>query len=62
MCDDKVSSLQKTVQSVATKVPKIVIQRAEEIFPALKEIMVSLMRFRPQKIILRSFCLILHLQ
>jgi hypothetical protein len=49
MCDDQVSSLKKTLQSVAAGVPKIVVQRAEEIFPALKEIMVTVLCFCPQK-------------
>jgi hypothetical protein len=49
MCDDQVSSLQKTLQSVAKKVPKIIIQRAEKIFPALKEIMVSVHASVPRK-------------
>jgi hypothetical protein len=59
MCDDQVSSLQKILQSFGTKVPKIVVQRAEEIFPSLKEMMVSLL-FCPQKIILQSSCMHLH--
>jgi hypothetical protein len=58
MCDDQVSSLQQnTLQSVATGVPKIMVQRAEGMFPALKNIMVSVFCLYPQKRILRSCCL-----
>ncbi|XP_033606779.1 uncharacterized protein LOC111862997 isoform X4 [Cryptotermes secundus] len=39
MCDDQVSGSQKILQSVAAGVPKIVVQRAEEIFPAVKQMM-----------------------
>ncbi|PNF36702.1 hypothetical protein B7P43_G13310, partial [Cryptotermes secundus] len=42
MCDDQVSGLQKTQQSIATRLPKIVLQKAEEIFPSLKGIMICL--------------------
>jgi hypothetical protein len=35
------SDLVKTLQSMATRVPKIILQRAEEMYPALKEGMVS---------------------
>lgn len=41
MCDEQVLSVQNSPVSVAAKVPKIVLQRAEEIFPACKELLVS---------------------
>jgi hypothetical protein len=41
MCDEGVLNLQKTLQSLGTKVPKIIVQRVDEIFPSLKESMVS---------------------
>jgi hypothetical protein len=41
MSDREVSHLHKLQRSHKTKVPKIVLKRAEEIFPALKESMVS---------------------
>jgi hypothetical protein len=57
MCDDQVSGLQQnTLQSVAPGV----VQRAEEMFPALKDIMVSLLCLHPQEGILQSCCLQLH--
>ncbi|PNF36698.1 hypothetical protein B7P43_G13311, partial [Cryptotermes secundus] len=39
MCDDQVSGLQQNTQSVAPRMSKIIIQRAEEMFPALKDTM-----------------------
>jgi hypothetical protein len=41
MCDERVPNLPKILQSLATRVPKIVLQRVEEIFPSLKETLVS---------------------
>jgi len=35
------SRLQKILHSLATRVPKVVLQRAEDIFPALNTSMVS---------------------
>jgi hypothetical protein len=43
MCDERVSNLCKTEQSLATSVPDIIPQRNEEIFPSLKETLVSVM-------------------
>ena len=43
MCDEQVLSVQNNPMSMTAKVPKIVLQRAEEIFPALKENMVSVL-------------------
>jgi hypothetical protein len=45
MCDEQVLSVQNSPVSVAAKVPKIVLQRAEEIFPACKELLVSVFFF-----------------
>jgi hypothetical protein len=38
------SELQKIVKSVGTREPKIILRRAEEIFPALKGLLVSVLR------------------
>jgi hypothetical protein len=61
MCDDQVASLQQTTaQSVATGVPKMMVQRDAVMFPALKYIMVNVFRLHPRKRILQSCCLHLH--
>jgi hypothetical protein len=49
MCDNQVSSFQRILHSVATRELKIRVQRVEEIFPALKENMVSPLCLDPQK-------------
>ena len=41
MCDEQVLSVQNSPMPVPVKVPRIVLQRAEEIFPACKELLVS---------------------
>jgi hypothetical protein len=41
MCDKDVVKLRESPQSFTTGMPKVLLQRAEEIFPALKENMVS---------------------
>jgi hypothetical protein len=51
MCDEKVLSVQNSPMSVAAKVPRIVLQRAEEIFPAYKELLVSVFYVCAWKII-----------
>jgi len=43
MCDKEVVKLHKSLQSHTTGMPKVLVQRAEEIFPALKENMVSVL-------------------
>jgi hypothetical protein len=43
MCDTEVVKLHESPQSFTTGMPKIQVQRAEEIFPALKENMVSVL-------------------
>jgi hypothetical protein len=43
MCDEGVLNVQKIVQYIATRVPKIIVQRVEEIFPSLKEGVVSVL-------------------
>jgi hypothetical protein len=43
MCDEYISTLQKHLQSLATRVPKIILQRVDEIWPALKESTVSVL-------------------
>lgn len=42
MCD-KVVKLRESMQSEATRMLKVLVQRAEEMFPALKEDMVSVL-------------------
>jgi hypothetical protein len=43
MCDKEVVKLRESPQSFTTGIPKVLLQRAEEIFPALKENMVSVL-------------------
>jgi hypothetical protein len=43
MCDKEVVKLRGSPQSFTTGMPKVLLQRAEEIFPALKENMVSVL-------------------
>ena len=43
MCDKEAGSSQQNPQPVAERMPKVLVQRAEEIFPALKENMVSVL-------------------
>jgi hypothetical protein len=66
MCDEDSSGLQNIVQSVPRSEPKILLQRAEYIFPALKNGLVSEFMFVRieqkavnvyfQKIIFGNFC------
>jgi hypothetical protein len=41
MCDERVLKAQKILQCPAARVPKIVLQRVEEMYPRLKEGTVS---------------------
>jgi hypothetical protein len=45
MCDEDSSRLQNIVQSQPRREPKIILQRAENIFPALKHSLVSIFMF-----------------
>jgi hypothetical protein len=45
MCDEDMSSLQNIPQAVPRREPKIILQRAECIFPALKDSLVSVFMF-----------------
>jgi hypothetical protein len=45
MCDEDLSSLQNIPHSVPRREPKIILQRAEYIFPALKHSLVSDLMF-----------------
>jgi hypothetical protein len=45
MCDEDSSSLQNALQSLPRREPKIILQRAENIFAALKESLVSVFMF-----------------
>jgi hypothetical protein len=45
MCDEDSSSLQIIVQSQPRREPKIILQRAENIFPAQKDSLVSVFMF-----------------
>jgi hypothetical protein len=60
MCDDQVSWLRKILQSLANRVPKIVLQRAEDIFPAVRESMVSVLCLCAQKRVLLSSSVNFH--
>jgi hypothetical protein len=51
MDDDQVSSLQNTLQSLATDMPQVRVQKSQELFPALKGT-ASLLRLCPQEEIL----------
>jgi hypothetical protein len=48
-CDKQVSMLQKILHSLATRVARIVLQRAEETFAAVREIIVSVSCLCAQK-------------
>jgi hypothetical protein len=39
MCEERVVGLQSILQSLATKVPRIILQRVEEMFPTVRESM-----------------------
>jgi hypothetical protein len=41
MCEEGVVCLQSILRFLATRVPRIILQRAEEIFPAVRESMAS---------------------
>jgi len=43
MCDEDSSGLQNILQSVPRREPKIILERAEHIFPALKNSLVSVL-------------------
>ena len=43
MCDKEFVKLDESLQSRTAGMPKVLVQRAEEIFPALKENMVSVL-------------------
>jgi hypothetical protein len=45
MCDERALSLKKNLQSLPARVPKIVVPRVDEMFPALKESAVSVLCF-----------------
>jgi hypothetical protein len=47
MCDEGSSGIQNIVQSVPRREPKIILERAEYIFPALKNSLVSVFVFVP---------------
>jgi len=44
MCDKEVVNVHENLRSLTAGMPKVLVQRAEEIFPALKENMVSVVR------------------
>jgi hypothetical protein len=45
MSDERLLSLKKILHFLATRVPKIILQRVEEEYPALKESLVSVVYF-----------------
>jgi hypothetical protein len=57
-CDEQVLNLQKIQQSLGARVPRIILQRCEEIFPSLKETLVSVydcVYSEPPNSVLRDF-------
>jgi hypothetical protein len=62
MCDKQLSNLQKALQSLATKVPVIILQRVEDGFPAARESLVSAVFMYAQKRNLLSCLLDLNIQ
>jgi hypothetical protein len=52
MCEEQAARLHRIRHSLATGVPRIVVQRAEEIFPALGETVLSVLYVCPQKSVL----------
>jgi hypothetical protein len=54
MCEKRVVGLQSILRSLATRVPRIVLQRAEEMFPAMRESIVSVLCMYAQKKIVVS--------
>jgi hypothetical protein len=60
MCDEQHLNVQKIQQSVAMKEPKIIVQRSEEIFPSLKESLVSDVCLCAQKQMIPTSSLDLH--
>jgi hypothetical protein len=49
MCDERVEDLQRILQSLARRVPRIILQRAEEMFPALRESLATVLCMCAQK-------------
>jgi hypothetical protein len=45
MSDEHLVRLRKISHSLATRVPKIILQRVEEVYPAVKESLVSVVYF-----------------
>jgi hypothetical protein len=55
MCEERVAGLQSILRSLATRVPRIILHRAEELFPAMRESMVSVLcMYAQQRIVLSS--------
>jgi hypothetical protein len=55
MCDDDSSSLQNIVQSQPRREPKIILQRAENIFAALKDSLVSVIFLHLERIAINIY-------
>jgi hypothetical protein len=55
MSDEHNLRFKKILHSLATRVPKIILQRVEEVYPALKESLVSVVYFVNQKIFCDGF-------
>jgi hypothetical protein len=54
MCEERVVGLQSILRSLATRVPRIILQGVEEMFPAVRESMVSALCMCAQKRIVLS--------
>jgi hypothetical protein len=55
MCAERVPSLQKILQHLAERQPKIVLHRVEKIYPSLKENLVSVLCLNTQETVLLSW-------
>jgi hypothetical protein len=49
MCEEETEGLQTILRSLAARVPRIMLHRAEEMFPAVRESMVSVLCLCAQK-------------
>jgi hypothetical protein len=56
MCDERISSQKKNLQCVAKGVPKIILQRVDEIWPAVKESLVSVLYICVGEIVGLTMC------
>jgi hypothetical protein len=60
MCEEQNTNLQMVLHSLARRVPKIILQRVEEIYPTLNERLVSVLCLCVQKRMLSPYSLHSH--